>query len=75
MSNTAEQFNKKGIRTSYVSTIIGISLVLFMIGLVLSGVFGLNNIQTQAKENLQGDIFFKSTLNDADIKQVEQSLK
>jgi len=75
MSNTAEQFNKKGIRTSYVSTIIVISLVLFMIGLVLSGVFGLNNIQTQAKENLQGDIFFKSTLNDADIKQVEQSLK
>jgi cell division transport system permease protein len=46
-----------------------------MIGLVLGGVFGLKSFEKQAKESLQGDIFFKSELNDADIKQVEQQLK
>lgn len=75
MSKKAEDYSKKGLRTSYVSTVIGISLVLFMIGLVLGGVFGLKSFEKQAKESLQGDIFFKSELNDADIKQVEQQLK
>jgi cell division transport system permease protein len=75
MSENAEEQGKKGLRTSYISTVIGISLVLFMIGLVLGGVFGLQSVQKQAKESLQGDIFFKSELNDADIKQVELQLK
>ena len=75
MSKAIEKYNKTGIKTSYVSTIIGISLVLFMIGIVLSGMFGLSNIQNQAKENLQGDIFFDPKLNDADIKQIELRIK
>ena len=75
MADKAEDIGKKGLRTSYISTVIGISLVLFMIGLVLGGVFGLQSVQKQAKESLQGDVFFKSTLNDADIKQVELQLK
>jgi cell division transport system permease protein len=75
MSKAIEKYNKRGLKTSYVSTIIGISLVLFMIGLVLGGFFGLENVQKQAKENLQADIFFSPELNDADIKQIEQELK
>src|SRR5690606_14485707 len=58
-----------------ISTVIGISLVLFMIGLVLGGIFGLNNVQKKAKESLQGDLFFKAELNETDIKQIEQELK
>jgi cell division transport system permease protein len=73
--SSVEKYNKRGLRTSYVSTVIGISLVLFMIGLVLGGVLGLDSIQKQAKENLQGDLFFKAEMNEADIKQVEQELK
>jgi cell division transport system permease protein len=75
MAKGAEKYNKRGLRTSYVSTIIGISLVLFMIGLVLGGYLGLENIQKQAKESLQADIFFAPEMTDADIKQVEQELK
>ncbi|MBB79243.1 MAG: hypothetical protein CL844_09615 [Crocinitomicaceae bacterium] len=67
--------NQFGVTSSYISTIVGISLVLFMIGIVLGAIFGLENIQKQAKENLQGDLFFKSEMNSADIKQVEQELK
>ena len=75
MAKKADEFSKRGLRTSYISTVIGISLVLFMIGLVLGGVFGLKSFERQAKESLQGDIFFKSELNDTDIKQIEQQLK
>jgi len=75
MSSNSEKLSKKGVRTSYVSTVIGISLVLFMIGLVLGGFFVLESVQKQAKESLQGDLFFKPEYNDADIKQIEQELK
>jgi len=75
MASGAEKYNKRGLRTSYISTVIGISLVLFMIGLVLGGFFGLENIQKQAKESLQADIFFSPEMSDADIKQIEQELK
>lgn len=75
MSKPIEKAGKRGLRTSQVSTVIGISLVLFMIGLVLAGVIGLDSLQKQARENLHGDLFFKSEYNAADIKQVEQELK
>ena len=75
MSNEIEKYSKRGLRTSYVSTVIGISLVLFLIGLILGGVMGIADFQKQAKENLVGDIFFKENLNEADIKQVEIQLK
>lgn len=75
MSNTAQTASKKGLRASYISTVIGISLVLFLIGLVLAGILGLDSIQRQARESLQGDLFFGVEYNAADIKQVEQELK
>jgi cell division transport system permease protein len=75
MSTRDSKTGRKGLRTSYVSTVIGIALVLFMIGLVLAGVMGLGSVQRQARENLQGDLFFKSGWNESDIKQVEQELK
>lgn len=67
--------SKRGLRTSYVSTVIGISLVLFMIGLVLAGIMGLDSVQRQARESMQVDLFFKTNWNESDIKQVEQELK
>lgn len=73
--STNKELTKKGLRSSYFSTIIGIALVLFMIGLVLAGFLGLESLQRQAKENLQGDLFFTVEWNESDIKQVEQSLK
>ncbi len=73
--SSKEKASKKGLRSSYVSTVIGISLVLFMIGLVLAGIMGLDSVQRQAKESMQVDLFFKTSWNESDIKQVEQELK
>lgn len=74
MSSKVEKYNRRGLQTSYVSTVIGISLVLFLIGIVLGGAFGLQNVQDQAKENLEANIFFNIDLNQTDIKQIAQEL-
>lgn len=75
MSASAEKYSKRGVTTSYVSTVIGISLVLFVISIIVGGSFALKSIQKQAKESLQADIFFKPEQSDADIKQMEQELR
>lgn len=75
MGSKAEKYNKRGVRTSYVSTVIGISLVLFMIGLVVGGSMAIDTIQVQAKENLQGDLFFTPNYGEPDIKVIEQELR
>lgn len=75
MGKVLDRYNKRGVRTSYVSTIIGISLVLFMIGLVIGGVIGLDEIQRRAKETLQVDLFFKPEYGSDDIKLVAQKLQ
>jgi cell division transport system permease protein len=46
-----------------------------MIGLVIGGIFGLDNVQRQAKESLQGDLFFRPEMSVADIKQIEQEMR
>lgn len=73
--NKSDDFAKRGLMTNYVSTIFGISLVLFMIGVVMGSAILLQDVETQFKENLQGDVFFLPTFNDADVKQIEQEMK
>lgn len=75
MSKKIEKYNSKGVRTSYVSTVIGISLVLFMMGIVIGGVLGIENIQRQAKESLQVDLFFKPSIPTATIQSISEELK
>jgi len=75
MADSIEKYTKRGIRSSYLSTIIGISLVLFLTGVVLSGSMALQSIQKQAKESIQCDVFFNADVKDADIKQIEAQIQ
>ncbi|MFM7595732.1 MAG: cell division protein FtsX [Flavobacteriales bacterium] len=75
MTDSIEKYTKRGIRSSYLSTIIGISLVLFLTGIVLSGSMALQSIQKQAKESIQCDIFFNADVKDSDIKQIQSQIK
>ena len=75
MSVNINKYSRRGIRTSYASTIVGISLVLFMIGLILGGVLGIQGLEKQVKEDVQVDLFFSSDLNEADIKLIEIELQ
>jgi cell division transport system permease protein len=65
---------RRSARTSYISTIIGIALVLFMLGLVSWMVLSSKKIVKLAKESLQVDIFFKDNAREADMLQLEKKL-
>ena len=75
MSRKVDKYSKRGVRTSYASTVIGISLVLFMIGLILGGVLGIREFEKQVKESIRADIFFNPAMNETDIKLIEIELK
>ena len=75
MSTKINKYSRRGVRTGYASTVVGISLVLFMIGLILGGVIGIQALEKQVKEDVQVDLFFNSELNEADIKMIEIELQ
>lgn len=75
MAKNIDKYSKRGIRTSYVSTVIGISLVLFMIGLILGGVLGISEFEKQVKESIRADVFFNPDMNEASIKLIEIEIK
>ncbi|MCH1478549.1 MAG: permease-like cell division protein FtsX [Crocinitomicaceae bacterium] len=75
MSTKINKYSRRGVRTGYASTVVGISLVLFMIGLILGGVIGIQGLEKQVKEDVQVDLFFNSELNEADIKMIEIELQ
>jgi cell division transport system permease protein len=74
MKTDVEKYNRRGRQTGFISVIVGIALVLFMLGLVIGAYFGLENLQNTAKEQIEIDLFFDPQLNDADIKIIEQEL-
>lgn len=75
MSTKINKYSRRGVRSGYASTVVGISLVLFMIGLILGGVIGLQGLEKQVKEDVQVDLFFNNNLNEADIKMIEIELQ
>ena len=75
MSTKINKYSRRGVRTGYASTVVGISLVLFMIGLILGGVIGIQGLEKQVKEGVQVDLFFNSELNEPDIKMIEIELQ
>ena len=54
---------RKGLRTAYVSTIIGIVMVLFILGIVSWFVLGLNNLKNNNIESFEIDLFFEKSVN------------
>ena len=75
MAKYNDKHRKRGLQSGYLSVVVGISLVLFMLGLVIGAYFGLEHTQNAAKENIEVDLFFSPDLNDSDIKLIEQELK
>lgn len=71
MQEGLDKYTRRRAQTAYVSTIVGISLVLFMLGIV--AIFGLviSKLQKQVKENYQIDLFFNEEIPEADLKVIE----
>jgi cell division transport system permease protein len=74
MSKQEEKYNKRRLKSSYITTVVSISLVLFMLGLLGLIVMHAQKISNQVKENIGFSIFMKETAKEADIVRFQKSL-
>lgn len=65
---------KKGLQTAYISTIIGIVMVLFIIGVVAWFGLGLNHLKDSKIESYEIDLFFDDSVNDLELSLIETEI-
>lgn len=74
MSRTRSK-GKKGLRTAYVSTIVGIVMVLFILGTAGWFVLGLNNLKNNKIESFEIDLFFDDSVNTLELGIIEEEIE
>ncbi|MFN4123715.1 MAG: cell division protein FtsX [Flavobacteriales bacterium] len=67
MASDTEKFNKRRLRSSYLTAVVSISLVLFIIGLLGIVMLNAKKIADNLKENFTVMVVFKETATDANI--------
>lgn len=65
---------RKGLMTAYVSTVIGIVLVLFITGVVSWFVLGLNHLKNDKIESFEIDLFFDNSMSELELGVIEQEI-
>jgi len=75
MSKQESQKSAIKVKTSYVSTIISISLVLFMLGMLGIILLNAKQISDHVKENIGFSLYLKENLSEADISRLKQVLE
>ena len=66
--------NKRGVQTAYVSTIVGIVLVLFILGIVAWIALGFNHLKNSKIESYEIDLYFNETVNDLELGLIETEI-
>ncbi len=74
MVSPENTYAKRKLRSSYVSTIIGITLVLFMIGLLGVIMLHARKLSDYVKENIQLSVILKDDVKEADIEQLQKNM-
>lgn len=74
MASTPDKYAKRRARTSAISTIIGISLVLFMLGILAILVLNAQKLSTYVKENIRVEVFLASDLNEGEITRLKKEI-
>jgi len=74
MAANEDKYSKRKLKTSYFSTIVGITLVLYMLGLLGLIVMHAKKLSDYVKENIGFTVFFNDDVNEADIIQLQKSL-
>ncbi|MDP4291409.1 MAG: permease-like cell division protein FtsX, partial [Bacteroidota bacterium] len=75
MEKQAEKITLGRLRTAYATTVVSITLVLFMLGLLGSILFYASKISTHVKENIGFMIIMKPDVNEARIIQLQKQLQ
>jgi cell division transport system permease protein len=66
MGKKEEQFNRKRLRLAYISTVISITLVLFIFGLVGLTLLSAQKLSDYVKESLSMELFLQENISEAD---------
>ncbi|MFT4659979.1 MAG: cell division transport system permease protein [Patiriisocius sp.] len=74
MSTVRDKIANRKLRSSYVSTVIGIALVLFMLGFLGLLLLKANELATYAKENVRFEVYLLDKAKEADILKLQKSL-
>lgn len=75
MSSNFEKYNKSRLLTSYLSVVISVFLVLFLLGALILFVLQSNKISNDYKEKIAYTVFFKKGSNDTIVKAFEKDMK
>ncbi len=74
MSKQEEKYNKRRLKSSYITSIISTSLVLFMLGILGMIILHAQKISNQVKENIGFSIYMKEDAKESDIIRFQKDL-
>jgi cell division transport system permease protein len=74
MSEQGDRIARRRVRTNQISTILSLSLVLFVIGVLGMVLLNARKVSTHVKENIGFNIFLKDSAGEAEIKALQKSL-
>jgi len=74
MASNPEKYAKRRARTSAISTVIGISLVLFMLGILSILVLNAQKLSTYVKENIRVEIFLLPEMSEGEITRLKKEI-
>lgn len=74
MASNPEKFAKRRARSSAISTVIGISLVLFMLGMLSVLVLNSQKLSSYVKENIRVQIFLHEDVKEAEIQRLKKEI-
>jgi cell division transport system permease protein len=74
MATSENRRNRRRLRSSYITSVISISLVLFLIGIVGLLLINGRNINNRVRENIGFNIILKERVKEADILQLQKIL-
>lgn len=74
MATSPDKYARKRARSSAISTVIGISLVLFMLGILSVLVLNANKLSNTVKENIQIQVFLDEDVKEADVMRLKKEI-
>ncbi len=75
MSKKADKYTRRRLRSSYISVVVSISMVLFMMGALGILVLNARDISKQVKENVEVDIYLKDDAKEVETRQLLKELE
>lgn len=74
MTSQEEKFNKRRLRSAYLSVTVSIALVLFLIGLLGFLAFNANNLAREVRENFTFTLYLKSDAPELEMRALQKDL-